>query len=211
MTGQQDSEKELKPQRDSDLARRAYPRNPLGVIALFVSFIDAVATVSLKFLLDAKSPHTGYVVVFIIAFPTLIVILFFSTLWLRRESLYGPSDFREDANFMNLFTRIERVDIRTRALQLDPQGDPDNFFAIIPELLASADFETVIALGRAFVKVKRYSQSLTVFGILPRSRLPHETHLKVIAFTAYSLNALGRFSRGSHRADEASRPRSREG
>ena len=49
--------------------RRAYPRNPIGVIALFVSFIEAIATISLKLLLDADSPHAIAVVYFFIGFP----------------------------------------------------------------------------------------------------------------------------------------------
>jgi hypothetical protein len=36
------------------LKEKLTPRNPLGIIALFVSFIEAVATVSLKFVADAK-------------------------------------------------------------------------------------------------------------------------------------------------------------
>lgn len=71
--------------------RRLYPRNPLGIIALFVFFIEAISTVSLKFLLDAKSPYVGIILCFIIAFPSAIAILFFVTLWFRRESLYSPA------------------------------------------------------------------------------------------------------------------------
>lgn len=178
------------------LHRRAYPRNPIGVIALFVSFIDAIATISLKMLLDAGSGLAVHLVVFIVAFPSLLLILFFGTLWFRRESLYSPSDFREDSNFMQLMAkvdeRVERVEIRQRAAQLDPRGDSADVFALIPELLAKSDFETVMGLGRAFLKVKRYSNALEVFTLLTRLPLSVAAQSQARAFLAYSLNGLGR-------------------
>jgi tetratricopeptide (TPR) repeat protein len=193
--------KHEKPERDEDpmpgsgLMRRAYPRNPIGVIALFVFFIEAIATTSLKFLLDAGSPYIGHIVFFMLGFPVLLVVLFFGTLWMRRESLYSPSDFREDANFMQLFqsvdARVEKVEIRQKAAQLDPRGDPADVFAVIPDLLARSEFETVVSLGRAFLKVKRYSNSLDVFRLLAGFPLSLEVQSQVIAFTAYSLNGLG--------------------
>lgn len=60
----------------------------MAVIALFAGFIEVVATVALKFLLDARSPHVGLVVFSLIGFPRFVaLLLFFCTLWLRRESL----------------------------------------------------------------------------------------------------------------------------
>jgi tetratricopeptide (TPR) repeat protein len=188
-------ERNEEPMPGSGLMRRAYPRNPIGVIALFVFFIEAIATASLKFLLDANSPYAGHIVFFILGFPVLLVILFFGTLWMRRESLYSPSDFREDANFIQLFrrvdARVEKVEIRQRAAQLDPRGDPADVFAVIPDLLARNDIETVVSLGRAFLKVKRYSNSLDVFRLLARLPLSPEVQSQVMAFTAYCLNGLG--------------------
>ena len=63
--------------------RRVYPKNPIGIFALFVFFVEAVSIIPLKFLLDASSPYIGAILVFIIAFPSVIVLLFFVTLWRR--------------------------------------------------------------------------------------------------------------------------------
>ncbi len=193
----EDSEQGEVPAPSSGLMRRGYPRNPIGVIALFVFFIEAIATVSLKFLLDANSPYAGHIVFFILGFPVLLVVLFFGTLWMRRESLYSPSDFREDANFMSLFQRVDarvaKIEVRQKAAQLDPRGDPADVFAIIPDLLKSNDVETVVSLGRAFLKVKRYSNSLDVFRLLTRLPLSTELHSQSMVFVAYSLNGLGRY------------------
>ncbi|MFL6203287.1 MAG: hypothetical protein ACJ76J_29320 [Thermoanaerobaculia bacterium] len=173
----------------SSLTRRPYPRNPIGVISLFVFLIDAIATVSLKFLLDAGSTSTGLVVVFLVAFPTLMLLLFFGTLWFRRESLYSPSDFREDATFMRLLAkvdaRIDKVEIRQKAAQLDPRGDPSDVLALIPELLAKGDSDTVMSLVRAFLKVRRYASALEVLGTLSRTPLTRAVQAQTLAFTAY--------------------------
>ena len=194
MPEEKSTEEDVKHQ-PSGLARRSYPRNPIGVVALFVFFIDAIATVSLKFLLEAGSELTIYVVIFMVAFPALLLLLFFGTLWFRRESLYGPSDFRDDANFMNLIARVDarvdRVEIRQKAAQLDPRGDPGDVFALIPELLAKGDVDTVIVLGRAFLKVRRYASALELFRFLSRFPLSRSAQAQVLAFTVYSLNGQG--------------------
>ena len=69
----------------SGLARRAYPSSSVGRIAFFVVLIEAIATVSLKFLLDANSPFIGHIVFFIMGFPVLFVVLIFTTLWMKRD------------------------------------------------------------------------------------------------------------------------------
>lgn len=96
--------------------QRIYPKSPIGIVALFVLFIEAVSTVSLKFLLDASSPFTGYMITFIIVFPTVIVVLFFITIWFKRESLFSPSDFREDASFLQLFNNVTTLAEKQGAL-----------------------------------------------------------------------------------------------
>lgn len=82
---------------------KIYPSSPLGMIALFVFFIEAIATVSLKFLVEYDSKELPYIIQFIIWYPTLISMLFFATLWFKRECLFAPSDFREEKNFLDLF------------------------------------------------------------------------------------------------------------
>ena len=42
---------------------------------------------------------------FIMVFPTLLVLLFFGTLNWNHRVLYAPSDFREDASFLNALVR----------------------------------------------------------------------------------------------------------
>jgi len=59
-----------------------------------VFFIEAIATTSLKFVVNTG--FVGHLVWFIILYPTFIAIAFFVILWTKREVLYSPADFRED-------------------------------------------------------------------------------------------------------------------
>lgn len=61
------------------------PRGAVGVISLFVVLVEAIATVALKFLLDAQSPFIGHLVFFLIGFPVLFLVLIFYSRWRRRE------------------------------------------------------------------------------------------------------------------------------
>lgn len=85
MIKDENSQSSNKVQLISGLARRAYPSSSVGGIALFVVLIEAIATVSLKFLLDANSSFIGHIVFFIMGFPVLFVVLIFTTLWMRRD------------------------------------------------------------------------------------------------------------------------------
>lgn len=173
--------------------RRAYPRNPLGIIALFVFFIEAISTITLKFLLNAGSPYVLYILAFIIVFPSAIVVFFFITLWFRRESLYGPGDFREDASFVQLVAaKLERLEIRQEASQVDPRGNSGDVLAMIRKLIEKGEVETAINLAKALLKVRRYQSSLEAFEEIQESPLSPEYLSKTLANTSYSLIGLGR-------------------
>jgi hypothetical protein len=70
-------------------AAAALVRNPLSVIAMFVLLVEAIATITLvqvRSIGDIATP----LVWFVVLFPTLIALLFFSTLWWRHQFLYSP-------------------------------------------------------------------------------------------------------------------------
>jgi tetratricopeptide (TPR) repeat protein len=89
--------------------------------------------------------------------------------------------------------RVERVEVRQKAAQIDPQGDPRDVFALIPDLVEKGDYETIITLGRAFLKVRRFEVALDVFQFLSRVPLPDSLRSKVATYSAYSLISLSRF------------------
>ena len=76
-------------------------KSRLGIVALFILFTEAVATVSLNFALDAKSEYVGHLVWFIVLYPVLLTLLFLITLWTKHQVLYAPKDFSSESDFLN--------------------------------------------------------------------------------------------------------------
>ncbi len=162
-------------------------RNPLGIISLFVFFIEAIATISLRIAVDTD--YIGHIVWFIILFPTLIVLLFFITLWLKRESLYSPMEFREDRSFLELFGKIDRIEARQEAAIVDPvTADLEDVFETADKLLKLKDARSAIEIGRAFLKQNKYDESVKIFDYLKGNvDKTNEAYYKVLANLGYSL------------------------
>ncbi len=86
----------------------AYTRvsNPLTLIALFSGVSESVGLGVLPFLEAVPAYFQGVLIWFLALFPTLIVVLFFTTLNFNRKSLYAPSDFDDET----LFALLSGVD-----------------------------------------------------------------------------------------------------
>ena len=162
-------------------------RNPLGIISLFVFFIEAIATISLRIAVETE--YVGHVVWFIILFPTLIVLLFFVTLWAKRESLYSPMEFRDDESFLALLTKVDRLEAKQEVAELDPvTADLPDVFATIDRLLALNDVRSAIEVGRAYLKQSQYDESTKVFSYLQsKASRRDEAYYKILSNLAYSL------------------------
>ena len=82
--------------------------NPLTIIAIFSALAEIAGTVSLK-LVSADSQHIF--IWFVMLFPVLIVILFFTTLNFNPKVLYAPSDFRNDESFINVIKGVSAAEV----------------------------------------------------------------------------------------------------
>lgn len=109
---------------------RFAPRNPLGIIALFVFLIEAVATVSLKFVVGTGSEHI--LVWFIILYPTFIASAFFVFLRKKREAFYSPYDFRSDTLFQELLRKVEVLDAKQEAAKIDESTRSNEVLEAVP-------------------------------------------------------------------------------
>jgi hypothetical protein len=72
--------------------------NPLTIIAIFAALAEINATIALG-LIEPELQHIF--IWFVIGFPLLLVILFFTTLNFNTKVMYSPSDFQEDKNFLD--------------------------------------------------------------------------------------------------------------
>lgn len=80
---------------------RGFTKSPLGIIALFIVLIYGFATIAVTFSGNLKE-HIEPLIYFLIFFP---VIVFIGFLWLvakHSDKIYGPSDFKNEENFMRM-------------------------------------------------------------------------------------------------------------
>lgn len=84
-------------------------RNPLGVIALFVTICYLIAGLVFSIGLDKLNGAEERLpfIWFIIIFPVIIFVVFVLLVCFHHEKLYGPTDFKDEANFIKL-TNTER-------------------------------------------------------------------------------------------------------
>lgn len=74
-----------------------YANNPLSLITIFASLAEISLICSLKFI----DSELQYIFIwFVVGFPILLVLLFFIVLIVRPTSLYAPSDYKDEQNFM---------------------------------------------------------------------------------------------------------------
>ncbi|WP_426619223.1 hypothetical protein ACP3TY_03020 [Pseudomonas rustica] len=81
--------------------------NPMTVIAIFAFISETSAAVSLPFL---DNNEREIYIWFLISFPFYLLFLFFITLNFNYRSLYAPSDFAEDDNFLKAFEELKSSD-----------------------------------------------------------------------------------------------------
>lgn len=74
-------------------------KNPLTIIAMFAGLAEVSGTAILPWIAE---PNQKIYIYFLMFFPTFLVSLFFFTLHKKSESLYAPSDFVDEKNYMAL-------------------------------------------------------------------------------------------------------------
>ena len=99
--------------------------NPLTIIGIFAGIIE-VSGISILPHMEASVQDTY--VWFLIFFPILLVMLFFVTLWRKREVLYAPSDFRDETTFYRLYENQNvnnPITYSSKPFNLSSQGTAD--------------------------------------------------------------------------------------
>lgn len=88
-------------------------RNPLGVIAMFVSFAYVSMVVSFTIGIDKLNGASERlpIIWFLILFPLIIFIAFILLIIFCNEKLFGPLDYRDDSSFI----LMNRHEIETKA------------------------------------------------------------------------------------------------
>jgi len=74
--------------------------NPLTIIGIFAAVTELGATLVLPVL---SLENQGIYLWFLMAFPVLLVVLFFATLLINHRVVYAPSDFEDESDFFRSF------------------------------------------------------------------------------------------------------------
>lgn len=103
-------------------------RNPLGIIALFVSLIYGFACLVLSTSISNLVANNERlpVIWFIIIFPIIILIAFIYLVVNHHEKLYAPGDFRGDDAFIQTIDenkRKQRIQEEVENLEASPKSD----------------------------------------------------------------------------------------
>ena len=103
--------------------------NPLTIIAIFAGLAEVSGTTILPLL---KENIQSTYIWFLMIFPSALVAMFFLVLFFRREILYAPSDFRDDASFIGLFqpsqkSRLDIIndDVKEEGIKKEEKTEPD--------------------------------------------------------------------------------------
>ncbi len=86
-----------------------FARNPLGIIALFISLIYGFASL----LLDSSAEKLTVaerwpLIIFIVVFPVLVLITFYKLVINHHGKLYAPEDFKDDKSFLRTLSPEEQ-------------------------------------------------------------------------------------------------------
>ena len=87
--------------KDFSESAKGFTKNPLGIIALFIALVYALATMAVTFG-DNLQNKIEPLIYFLVTFP---VIVFIGFLWLvskHHDKIYGPSDFKNEDNFIRM-------------------------------------------------------------------------------------------------------------
>lgn len=155
--------------------------NPISVIAVFAFISETSAAVTLPFL---DNDEREIYVWFLISFPFYLMFLFFITLNFNYRSLYAPSDFDADKNFLKAFQDASPHSPEA----LSNQEDPQVHIAKLPKplnILCFIDTRGVNTESKADTLLKKISQplkySFRIFIVLTNGAseiLPEETIIK---------------------------------
>ncbi len=84
-------------------------RNPIGIVALFISLIYAFANLLLGATVSSLSEQERYpLIIFIVLFPVVVLGVFYRLVSKHHGKLYAPGDYKDDQSFLRTLSPQER-------------------------------------------------------------------------------------------------------
>lgn len=86
-----------------------FTRNPLGIIALFISLIYGFASLLLNSSAEKLTEAERWpLIIFIVIFPVMVLVAFYLLVTNHHGKLYAPSDFKDDKSFLRTLSAEEQ-------------------------------------------------------------------------------------------------------
>ena len=111
---------------------RGLTKNPLGIIALFISLIYGISCYVLGVSLDKLEGAAERLplIWFIVIFPLIVLFVFTYLVIRHHKKLYAPSDYKDEKNFVNTFigsksvsSDLEEVSNKLNSLKFEKNTD----------------------------------------------------------------------------------------
>jgi hypothetical protein len=84
-------------------------KNPIGIIALFISLIYGFANLLLGATASSLTPDERHpLIMFIVLFPILVLGIYYLLVSRHHGKLYAPGDYKDDKSFLRTLTQEER-------------------------------------------------------------------------------------------------------
>ncbi len=84
-------------------------RNPLGIVAIFISLIYAFANLLLGATVSSLTEQERYpLIIFIVLFPVVVLGVFYRLVSKHHGKLYAPGDYKDDHSFLRTLSPQER-------------------------------------------------------------------------------------------------------
>lgn len=84
-------------------------RNPIGIVALFISLIYAFANLLLGATVSSLTEQERYpLILFIVLFPVVVLGVFYRLVSKHHGKLYAPGDYKDDQSFLRTLSAQER-------------------------------------------------------------------------------------------------------
>lgn len=84
-------------------------KNPIGIIALFISMIYGFANLLLGATASSLSSYERFpLIIFIVLFPVVVLGIFYLLVSRHHGKLYAPGDYKDDQSFLRTLSQEER-------------------------------------------------------------------------------------------------------
>ncbi|HAS8124490.1 TPA: hypothetical protein I7665_20600, partial [Vibrio vulnificus] len=123
-----------------------FRNSPLWLIGFFILFAEATAGIAA---INISGWPQGALVIFVIAYSTVVTCIFFAFLWFKPENFYGPSEYPQGLTPQMYIDALKGLPINTvEAVSKLESGDLNNqqLFTVLDNLIPNGEKQVLISL-----------------------------------------------------------------